>query len=401
MNKPIYIPSLSLLDETKTEDFSGDINKDSSQLTTNRAQLAYPPDAQTRAIIEAIINESGGSTTAPANPAGFSYYRAITVDNTKVSSTSHSNFPVLISLTDDSFKTTGNGGKVIDSNGYDIAFYSDADLSNQLDHEIESYNASTGEILMWVRIPVLFNDVDTVFYVAYGNTNISSSLENSSRVWNEGFVGVYHFPNGTTLSVADSTANNNDGNSQSANVTAGTGQIDGGAFFDSATDQVDIGNAANLQVSTFTISCWIKFTGTPSTFYTITGFEASGNAGPFLAILDNLKLRLAKQNVIAIGDSTGTVSAGSFYYVGVTYNGSTGDYAFYINGAASGTGTNLQTFSFGDRWIGNSGVGVEFPGTIDEFRISNVIRSAGWVATEYNNQNSPSTFLSLGIELIL
>jgi hypothetical protein len=37
-----------------------------------------------------------------------------------------------------------------------------------------------------------------------------------------------------------------------------------------------------------------------------------------------------------------------------------------------------------------------FTGMADEGRISNVARSAPWIATEYNNQNSPSTFVSIG-----
>jgi biopolymer transport protein ExbB len=33
--------------------------------------------------------------------------------------------------------------------------------------------------------------------------------------------------------------------------------------------------------------------------------------------------------------------------------------------------------------------------TLDEARISNTTRSAGWIATEYNNQNSPATFYTV------
>ncbi|GAG94589.1 unnamed protein product, partial [marine sediment metagenome] len=35
-------------------------------------------------------------------------------------------------------------------------------------------------------------------------------------------------------------------------------------------------------------------------------------------------------------------------------------------------------------------------GTTDEYRISNIARSADWIATEYANQNTPGTFLSVG-----
>src|SRR5208283_861389 len=37
-----------------------------------------------------------------------------------------------------------------------------------------------------------------------------------------------------------------------------------------------------------------------------------------------------------------------------------------------------------------------FNGSVDEARYSASVRSTDWVATEYNNQNSPSTFYSLG-----
>ncbi|MBU1020717.1 MAG: LamG domain-containing protein, partial [Firmicutes bacterium] len=39
-----------------------------------------------------------------------------------------------------------------------------------------------------------------------------------------------------------------------------------------------------------------------------------------------------------------------------------------------------------------------FEGSLDEIRMAKVIRSEGWVKASYNNQNSPSTFYSLGSE---
>jgi len=37
-------------------------------------------------------------------------------------------------------------------------------------------------------------------------------------------------------------------------------------------------------------------------------------------------------------------------------------------------------------------------GLVDELRVSNTTRSAGWILTEYNSQNSPATFSSLTSE---
>ena len=46
-------------------------------------------------------------------------------------------------------------------NGYDIIFVA-GDDTTKLDHEIEKYVATTGEIKMWVRILTLSHTVDTV-----------------------------------------------------------------------------------------------------------------------------------------------------------------------------------------------------------------------------------------------
>ncbi|MFW9784583.1 MAG: hypothetical protein ACFFFB_20045, partial [Candidatus Heimdallarchaeota archaeon] len=38
-------------------------------------------------------------------------------------------------------------------------------------------------------------------------------------------------------------------------------------------------------------------------------------------------------------------------------------------------------------------------GKMDEIRISNVIRSADWIRTEYDNQNDPKSFYAIGSEV--
>jgi hypothetical protein len=54
-----------------------------------------------------------------------------------------------------------------------------------------------------------------------------------------------------------------------------------------------------------------------------------------------------------------------------------------------------QTF-----WIGNIAGGERtFDGTLDEIRISNVVRSDGWRETSYNNQHAPGDFLAWGDEV--
>jgi hypothetical protein len=98
--------------------------------------------------------------------------------------------------------------------------------------------------------------------------------------------------------------------------------------------------------------------------------------------------------------SSGTISANVWTHVYVTYDGST--LRTYINGAVDPTtGSGTITIGSGstDIGIGQSFISHYedyFGGLIDEARFSSTARSADWITTEYNNQNSPSAFYTLG-----
>ena len=48
--------------------------------------------------------------------------------------------------------------------------------------------------------------------------------------------------------------------------------------------------------------------------------------------------------------------------------------------------------------MGSAGGINYYGGKLDEVRVSSNVRSAGWIQTEYNNQSSPATFLSVASE---
>ena len=61
-----------------------------------------------------------------------------------------------------------------------------------MDYEVEQYDAATGTLVAWVRLPLLEFDADTVFYLAYGNSSINSSQQNVSGVWDTNYKMVQH-----------------------------------------------------------------------------------------------------------------------------------------------------------------------------------------------------------------
>jgi hypothetical protein len=157
--------------------------------------------------------------------SGYGYARAVTIDHTKVWNADQANFPVLVSVTADTLlASVGNSGHVSSASGYDIIFTSDAGCSTKLNHEVETWNASTGQFTAWVQIPMLSHTADTTSYLCYGNPAITTDQSNRTGVWDSDFKAVIHFGSSTTLSGADSTSFGNDLTSSGA--SAGMGEME-------------------------------------------------------------------------------------------------------------------------------------------------------------------------------
>jgi RHS repeat-associated protein len=327
---------------------------------------------------------------------GYSYRAAITVDHTKVPNTDQTNFPLLVSGTYGFLATTANGGGVSNSSGYDIVFTSDSAGTSLLPFEQESYSPINGSVNYWVQVPLLSHTADTVIYMFYGNSGISTDQSNKSGVWDSNFIGVWHLPNGTTLSANDSTSNGNNGVISGA--AASTGKIGGGASF-SGSGMITITPAGSLS-GTFTVEAWAA----PGT--TTGSLGIYGSRTPSDQSFD------AKITSSAICGDVGTGSswlvtgacpsfahlANAWHHVVWTVN--TTGYQVYSDGAQIGSGTFSGTpllFNSNHKLLigatGYSGEG--FVGTMDEVRVSNSVRSADWIATQYNNQSNPASFLQI------
>ena len=114
-------------------------------------------------------------TNDPVSANGYSYSRKITIVSSEVPNTDQSNFPMLFSDTRPLFMSVANGGHVANANGYDIIFTADAAGTQKLNHEIESYNGTTGQFIAWVQVPTVSHTSNTVIYLFYGNSSIVTS----------------------------------------------------------------------------------------------------------------------------------------------------------------------------------------------------------------------------------
>ena len=336
-------------------------------------------------------SKSGSSTVTLKTGSAYSYRRAILIDHNKVPNTDQASFPFLFKSTDPALATTANGGHVTNANGYDIIFSSDPSGAVKLDHELEQYNPVTGQVSAWVRLPALSHTTDTLLYVFYGNSAITTSLENKTGVWDSNYKLVQHLPNGTTLTAGDSTTNGYNGTIVGATATAG--QIGGAAAFASPSqhrinENLNVGNTAP-----FTYSAWINPTNNQGQ-RAFWGGDTNFGALEIRVADGGNQIALLRSNQSQDFISNGTVTAGVWSYVVVTINAA-GVVKCYINSNGAETGTESGTFSNTNTWVGGSGNGEFFNGKVDEARISNIVRSPDWIAAEYNNQSSPSTFYTL------
>lgn len=328
----------------------------------------------------------------------WSFYRTVTIAAAKCGASNSTDFPVAFFGTYTYLKTVGNGGDVTSSSGFDIVFYTDATATTKYDFELVTYSPTTGAIEMHVRIPTLSHTVDTVIYLFYGNSSVTTD-QGTTATWNSGFGGVYHLPDGSSLTFADSTSNANNGSGVNAPAAA-AGQIDGGMLTDASGQKyAEIYNSASLQFTTFTIDFWVKSTG--------GGFNPSFD--PLVSKDDQVLARYWGTWVIssklyiefpqAGGNWSGNTSLPAATWLKATYTYDGTDVRIYLNGVIDMT---PATHAFSD----GAGLGPiikigarpsqYITATFDETRFSNVARSADWILTEYNNQFDPTTFYAIG-----
>ncbi len=101
--------------------------------------------------------------------------------------------------------------------------------------------------------------------------------------------------------------------------------------------------------SNFTVEGWVKLSAFPTEAYAVVAIGQNSNTsvgGYQLAVSSTGKLQFIMTDVSIVGTSTGTLSLNAIHHVAVTFDAS-GNWTFYIDGAASGTGNSSTRFGSG------------------------------------------------------
>jgi hypothetical protein len=360
---------------------------------------------------QTLNNIGGGGGTGGGT---FTAYRSITIDHAKVgtvNSTDQSSFPVLISGTYAYLANTSHGGKVQNANGYDIIFTSDSGCATPLSWEVENYNSTSGEIEAWVKVPSVSHTSDTSIYMCYGSSSISGDQSNPAGVWNNGYSAVYHLPSGSPVSISDSLGANSGTNSGG---TITQGKIAGGIDF-SGNGHATLPRSIQDDM---TMSTWFKTTsaygGAGNLWYSglqLVSAEMCGVVNDFGTAIGGGSVQFGIGNPDMTIYSPSTYNDGNWHYMTATRVKSSGALALYVDGVqvATGTGNTNSLTAPSNIYLANDPCGApsNFPGQMDEVRLSTTARSADWIKTEYNNQSAPdkatygaSGFYTVGSETV-
>ena len=299
-------------------------------------------------------------------------------------------FPVLVRLSQaipgfrysDFHRPRGGDLRFFDSNGA------------LLSHEIDTWNES-GESLVWVKVPRL--DASTVVTARYGCAGEPPGVA-AEDVWSNGYVGVWHLGEGT-LPMKESSRTTTDftASGGSGIVFGASGAVGGSVDFgESGNSRMLLANDhAKLDGFTqCTIEAWTflhsKWRNAPSGnkgllgkrngyFYKVSYYLYDTGAGTPFIMSTTGSDRF---------ESPVSVSPSVDAWTHQAYTFSAGAVSGYRNGVLAGSGTvgteqmyageaPLVLGSFDQNETRN------YPGKVDELRISDVARSAGWMKATY------------------
>jgi hypothetical protein len=351
------------------------------------------------------VESSNASGSAAAWYSSSWLYRVkITVDHTKVDA-DLTDFPVFVNLAN---LPAGFHANVNQTDARDIRVTS-SDGTTELPRDVVFYNSSSDTGELHFKASSLANSANTEFFIYYGNASASEPAANSTygknNVYTNGYRGVWHMGTPSTVSGADSTSYAHNGTV--TGTTAMSGKVGGAMDFDGVDDVVVVGSSANLDITgSLTVSGWLNIPDT-------SGFDV---------IMDHAREGMSVENYCILhangtlyfqwhNGSFRSVTASNFFsgltnshvFIVITYD--SGTVTIYRNGAsvASASGQaalvtdSNNVFKIGRYQVGSQGY---TDGIIDEVRVAASVRSSGWVSTEYNNQNSPSTFYTVGSQEI-
>jgi len=338
--------------------------------------------------------------------SGYKYRKAFTIDKTKIGTGTHSLFTAYVPIADDA-----GFGAHAKADGTDVC-WTKADGTTLLNFQRRAFAVDGGlatgswEVLLADDISSAANPL---IYAYYGDAD-AADLSDADGAWNSNVVGAWYLGEAAGTGAGnykDASANANHGTltDADADTTSVEGKIGNCVDFNGDADVISCGSGASLDnIRTLTIECWAK--GDVDGLFDILnkGLTTGWFLGEFYGLGEGLFLQYFTTSYVYW---TFPVALGAWTHIAITYDGNdvANNALVYVNGSSvtatrgpAGAAGNAQDDSAESLYIGGRPASRWFDGKIDEVRVHNVIRSAGWLLTRYNNESSPGTFVTAGAE---
>ena len=341
-----------------------------------------------------------------AQPAGYEHRKLITINSSQINGSSdHVNFPVMVKLTETDLKSTSNNGGVVNPSGYDIVF-TQSDSTTLLKHELQNYTSTTGDLLCWVNIPALSPTTNDTIFLYYGKTGVYTD-PSDTLTWNNDYKGVWHLEDLTDAAGAYTLTDHN--------TAANSGGYLGAAReFDGDGDDLEELNGAYYLngLDSISISMWVKADAVGTDKGLIYGTDPDGSDRRIMIRQDASGEKGGGTNVyrssFLLGsnskqrsESSNNSATTNWQYLTMTNVGGSAT-NLYIDGSLdtpswfnTRTGTTNKSTKLLIGKGSKDGATSSWDGLIDEVRVSDVVLSADWISTEYNNMTAPGSFLTV------
>lgn len=328
------------------------------------------------------------------------------------------NFPLLVRISESRlrgffYNRAGNTGE-------DMVFM-DPTTDTQMPYEVDTWNVN-GESLVWVRVGVLTNDAPIRMYWTLREGELPPGYT-PEDVWAD-YVGVWHFADLDGEPSSDATGNGNFAYPYTHNSSETTSTMIHGTANIGQGRTISMNKAAaggcRLVVSNtpsfyfdgkLTISGWLKMSTAPSTlteghvwpFSRRNVESATGtDLGAYLLRASDPNLNLRGMRLFGGGASGGEASQiwpaqvlSAWSYFGAAYDDTSAKVCGAQMGNASFVTRSLtvtppadsgENLAFGNI-PGNADTYYSFAGMVDEYRLTDKVRTPGWLQAEFDTVN--------------
>ena len=260
------------------------------------------------------------------------------------------------------------------------------------------------ELVAWVHVPALSPTADTVLYLYYGDPAASDG-QDPTHVWDSHFEGVWHLDG----AITDATAHANTGTTIGGPVLGVPGAIGTAVRFAGDDDGLIVPASAGLAraATAGTISLWVSWTksaGSVNQRLLMSTNTFDGDSTGFEWAINSLgyyyfyPADAGANNYAGLPDP---FTDNAWHLAALTLDLATKTVGMYLDGQPLAPDMNgpatlwTHAATSGDWLWGGGPTRRRFTGMLDELRVSSVVRSAGWLATEWANQHDVDGFASV------